>query len=42
VVFAVANQHPLSAGRGPERLKAAGVKVESGLLAGEAAELYGR
>jgi len=39
VVYAAANAHPLSAGRGPERLRAAGVAVEGGLLADEAADL---
>jgi pyrimidine deaminase RibD-like protein len=40
VVYAAANPHPLSAGRGPERLRDAGVAVESGFLAAEAAGLY--
>jgi diaminohydroxyphosphoribosylaminopyrimidine deaminase/5-amino-6-(5-phosphoribosylamino)uracil reductase len=40
VVYAAANPHQLSAGRGPDRLRAAGVAVESGLLADAAAELY--
>jgi diaminohydroxyphosphoribosylaminopyrimidine deaminase/5-amino-6-(5-phosphoribosylamino)uracil reductase len=40
VVFACGNPHPLSAGGGPERLRAAGVTVEPGLLANEAQRLY--
>lgn len=40
VVYAVANPHRLSAGRGPGRLRKAGTAVESGLLADEAADLY--
>ncbi len=40
VVVACANPHGLSAGRGPERLRAAGVLVEEGLLAAEAQALY--
>jgi diaminohydroxyphosphoribosylaminopyrimidine deaminase / 5-amino-6-(5-phosphoribosylamino)uracil reductase len=40
VVFACANDHPLSAGGGPARLRAAGVAVEAGLLADEARPLY--
>lgn len=42
VAFSVANPHPLSAGRGPERLKAAGVAVHGGMLADEATDLYPR
>lgn len=40
VVIAADNPSPLSAGRGVARLRAAGVPVEVGLLAGEAAPLY--
>ena len=40
VVFAADNPTALSAGRGVERLRAAGVPVEAGLLADEAAPLY--
>jgi len=40
VVYAADNPHPLSAGAGPGRLRAAGVAVEGGLLASEAAPLY--
>lgn len=39
VVFACANPHALSAGRGPAKLRAAGLAVEAGLLADEAAFL---
>ncbi|MGH6955384.1 MAG: bifunctional diaminohydroxyphosphoribosylaminopyrimidine deaminase/5-amino-6-(5-phosphoribosylamino)uracil reductase RibD [Caulobacteraceae bacterium] len=42
VVFACPNPHALSAGKGPRRLRAAGVAVEEGLLADEAAFLAGR
>jgi diaminohydroxyphosphoribosylaminopyrimidine deaminase/5-amino-6-(5-phosphoribosylamino)uracil reductase len=40
VVFSAANPDRLSAGRGPERLRAGGVAVESGLLAAETETLY--
>jgi len=40
VVFACANPHALSAGGGPERMAKAGIMVEGGLLAEEAAWLY--
>lgn len=40
VVIAADNPEPLSAGRGLDRLKAAGVPVEIGLLAEEAEPLY--
>lgn len=40
VVIAADNPDPLSAGRGVERLREAGIVVESGVLAGEAAPLY--
>ena len=40
VVFACANPHDLSAGAGPGRLVLAGIEVEQGLLADEAAFLY--
>jgi len=39
VVYAAPNPHPLSAGRGPAHLRAAGVAVEGGRLADEAAGL---
>lgn len=39
VVFAVNDPNPLVAGKGAERLRAAGVRVESGLLEAEAVEL---
>ncbi len=42
VVYACDNPHPLSAGRGPALLIAAGVTVERGFLSGEAAGLYAR
>jgi pyrimidine deaminase RibD-like protein len=41
VVYACDNPHRLSAGLGPERLRRAGVVVEAGLLAKEAAFLVG-
>jgi diaminohydroxyphosphoribosylaminopyrimidine deaminase/5-amino-6-(5-phosphoribosylamino)uracil reductase len=41
VVYACANPHALSAGRGPTRLGDAGVVVEAGLLEAEAAFLRG-
>jgi pyrimidine deaminase RibD-like protein len=40
VVVACADTSPLAAGQGAERLSAAGVPVESGILADEAASLY--
>lgn len=40
VVFACDHGHDLSAGRGPARLRAAGLAVEAGLLREEAAALY--
>ncbi|MFI4973136.1 MAG: bifunctional diaminohydroxyphosphoribosylaminopyrimidine deaminase/5-amino-6-(5-phosphoribosylamino)uracil reductase RibD [Caulobacterales bacterium] len=40
VVFACDNPHDLTAGGGLDRLRAAGVTVDSGLLADEAAALY--
>ena len=40
VVVACADPSPYAAGRGLERLRAAGVPVETGLLADEAAALY--
>jgi diaminohydroxyphosphoribosylaminopyrimidine deaminase / 5-amino-6-(5-phosphoribosylamino)uracil reductase len=40
VVFACDNPHGLSAGRGPARLRAAGVALERGFLREEAAFLY--
>ena len=40
VVMACLDPSPLAAGRGVERLRAAGVPVEIGLLADEAADLY--
>ena len=40
VAIACANPHRLSAGAGPQRLRDAGVEVEEGLLAQEAAPLY--
>jgi pyrimidine deaminase RibD-like protein len=40
VVFACDNPHALSAGRGPARLRAAGVAPEGGFLQAEAAFLY--
>jgi len=40
VVYAVANPDPRSAGRGPSRLRAAGVSLEAGLLADEARDVY--
>jgi pyrimidine deaminase RibD-like protein len=40
VVFACDNPHALSAGRGPARLRAAGVALEGGFLQAEAAFLY--
>jgi len=40
VVFACDHPHDLSGGRGPQRLRDAGVRVEAGLLCGEAAALY--
>ena len=40
VVIAAENPEPLSAGRGVARLRAAGVPVETGLLADEAEPLY--
>jgi len=40
VVYAIANPDGRSAGRGPARLRAAGIVVEAGLLAKEAAALY--
>lgn len=40
VVFACEHAHDLSAGRGPARLRAAGVRVEAGFLGDEAATLY--
>jgi diaminohydroxyphosphoribosylaminopyrimidine deaminase/5-amino-6-(5-phosphoribosylamino)uracil reductase len=40
VVYACANRDPRSCGRGPAALAAAGIRVEKGLLAGEAADLY--
>jgi len=40
VVYACANPDRRSGGRGPAALAAAGVHVEKGLLAGEAADLY--
>ena len=39
VVYAVADPNPQVSGRGGERLKEAGIAVEAGLLAAEAAEL---
>ncbi len=41
VVAALRDPHPYAAGRGPERLRAAGVPVEVGLLAEEAASALG-
>ena len=41
VVFACENSHGLSAGRGPQRLRDAGLTVETGFLRDEAARLYG-
>ena len=41
VVFACGNSHGLSAGRGPARLRDAGVALEAGFLRDEAAFLYG-
>ena len=41
VVFACENAHGLSAGRGPERLRDAGLSVETGFMQDEAAQLYG-
>ena len=41
VVFACDNSHGLSAGRGPARLRDAGVALEGGFLQDEAAFLYG-
>jgi len=40
VLIAADNPQPLSAGRGVERLRAAGVPVEAGFLAAEAEPLY--
>ncbi len=40
VVVAAVDPSPFAAGRGVERLKKAGLQVETGLLAGEAAVLY--
>ncbi len=40
VVFACGNSHDLSAGRGPARLRDAGVALEGGFLEAEAAFLY--
>jgi diaminohydroxyphosphoribosylaminopyrimidine deaminase / 5-amino-6-(5-phosphoribosylamino)uracil reductase len=40
VVFSAANPDPLSAGRGPQRLRAEGVAVESGFLADQTQALY--
>jgi diaminohydroxyphosphoribosylaminopyrimidine deaminase/5-amino-6-(5-phosphoribosylamino)uracil reductase len=40
VVIACADASPYAAGQGGERLQAAGVKLEVGLLAGEARPLY--
>jgi diaminohydroxyphosphoribosylaminopyrimidine deaminase/5-amino-6-(5-phosphoribosylamino)uracil reductase len=40
VVYAVANPDPRSAGRGPGRLRAAGIPFEADLLASEAADVY--
>ncbi|HLY79047.1 MAG TPA: bifunctional diaminohydroxyphosphoribosylaminopyrimidine deaminase/5-amino-6-(5-phosphoribosylamino)uracil reductase RibD [Caulobacteraceae bacterium] len=40
VVFACDNPHGLSAGRGPARLRDAGIALEGGFLLGEAAFLY--
>jgi pyrimidine deaminase RibD-like protein len=40
VVFACENSDRLSAGRGPQRLRDAGLTVETGLLRDEAAGLY--
>jgi pyrimidine deaminase RibD-like protein len=40
VAFACENPHVLSAGRGPARLRDAGLIVECGLLRDEAARLY--
>jgi diaminohydroxyphosphoribosylaminopyrimidine deaminase/5-amino-6-(5-phosphoribosylamino)uracil reductase len=40
IVFACDNPHALSAGRGPARLRDAGLTPERGLLRGEAAFLY--
>lgn len=40
VVVACGDASPLAAGRGLERLRAAGVNLELGLLSGEAAPLY--
>jgi diaminohydroxyphosphoribosylaminopyrimidine deaminase/5-amino-6-(5-phosphoribosylamino)uracil reductase len=40
VVVAAVDPSPFAAGRGVERLRKAGLEVESGLLAGEAAVLY--
>jgi diaminohydroxyphosphoribosylaminopyrimidine deaminase/5-amino-6-(5-phosphoribosylamino)uracil reductase len=41
VVFACDNSHALSAGRGPARIRDAGVALEGGFLLREAAFLYG-
>lgn len=41
VVAALSDPHPYASGRGPERLRAAGVPVEVGLLAAEAASALG-
>jgi diaminohydroxyphosphoribosylaminopyrimidine deaminase/5-amino-6-(5-phosphoribosylamino)uracil reductase len=41
VVIACRDRHPLASGRGPERLRAAGIAVEIGLLADEAASALG-
>jgi diaminohydroxyphosphoribosylaminopyrimidine deaminase/5-amino-6-(5-phosphoribosylamino)uracil reductase len=41
VVAACRDPHPFASGRGPERLRAAGVPVEVGLLAAEAASALG-
>jgi len=41
VVVACRDSHPYAAGRGPERLQAAGIPVELGLLAHEAASALG-
>lgn len=40
VVYAAGNPHPLSAGQGPSRLRAASVVVEAGLLTIETSGLY--
>jgi diaminohydroxyphosphoribosylaminopyrimidine deaminase/5-amino-6-(5-phosphoribosylamino)uracil reductase len=40
LVYACEDPSPLASGRGGERLRAAGVTVEAGLLAHEAAPLY--